>query len=99
MHAGLPIVTTRTRGIADHLDDELNALFVPPRDTVALAAALERVLADHSLRASMGRANREKVSELSPAVVGRHYLQTLREIVGHDESAMVRNAPRQSVGR
>jgi len=99
MHAGLPIVTTRTRGIADHLDDELNALFVPPRDTVALAAALERVLADHSLRASMGRANREKVSELSPAVVGRHYLQTLREIVGHDESAMVRNAPHQSVGR
>src|SRR5579862_1844639 len=32
MGAGLPIITTRSRGMADHLREGVNALFVPARD-------------------------------------------------------------------
>ena len=44
MAAGLPVVTTRLRGAADHLVEGVHALFVPPRDPGALAARLGRLL-------------------------------------------------------
>ena len=81
MEAGLPIVTTRLRGAADHLREGENALFVPPRDPTALGEALLRLLGDVSLRARMGAANRAAVSQFSPDVVAREYLEALRQIV------------------
>jgi glycosyltransferase involved in cell wall biosynthesis len=81
MAAGLPVVTTRIRGMADHLRERVNALFVPPRDPAALAAALIRLLGDPVLRARMGQANREKVREFTPEIVGRHFLDVLRQVV------------------
>ncbi|MEJ7810901.1 MAG: glycosyltransferase family 4 protein [Gemmatimonadaceae bacterium] len=81
MGAGLPIVTTPIRGIADHLKDGVNAVFVPPRDRDALRDALRRVLGDASLRASMAAANREAVEKFAPAVVGRDYLAALTDVV------------------
>lgn len=80
MSAGLPIITTKTRGIADHLDEGTNAIFVPPRDSAALSRALERVLDDALLRKRMAEANRKKVDEFAPSCVAAHYLDTLREI-------------------
>ena len=81
MSAGLPIVTTSVRGNADHLVDGTNALFVPPRDPPALAAALERVLTDADLRRLMSAANREKVAEFAPERVAPAYVHALREIL------------------
>lgn len=46
MSYGLPVVTTRIRGCADHLEPGRNAVFVPPRDPEALADALDGLLAD-----------------------------------------------------
>jgi glycosyltransferase involved in cell wall biosynthesis len=80
MSAGLPIITTKTRGIADHLDEGTNAIFVPPRDSAALSRALERILDDALLRKRMAEANRKKVDEFAPSRVAAHYLDTLREI-------------------
>jgi len=81
MAAGLPIVTTDMRGMADHLRDGINALLVAAGEPAALAAALRRLLTDGDLRARMGAANRETVREFSPARVGRDYLAVLRDIV------------------
>lgn len=81
MGAGLPLITTPIRGMADHLGEGVNTLFVPPRDRAALAAALTRLLGDHQLRTQMGQANREKVREFAPDVVARHYLDVLRSVV------------------
>jgi glycosyltransferase involved in cell wall biosynthesis len=78
MSAGLPIVTTRTRGIADHLEEGVNALFVPPRNAEALAQALDRVLSDDELRDRMSRANRASVKRFTPERVASEYLQALR---------------------
>lgn len=79
MAAGLPIVTTPMRGMADHLRDERNALMVPPGDRAGLATAVARLLADGDLRRRLGAANRDAVREFSPERVGRDYLAALRE--------------------
>jgi glycosyltransferase involved in cell wall biosynthesis len=81
MAAGLPIVTTRTRGIADHLEDGVNALFVPPREPAAIAETIERLLGDVELRRRMSLANRGKVREFAPEPVAAHYLKTLETIL------------------
>jgi glycosyltransferase involved in cell wall biosynthesis len=81
MSAGLPIVTSRVRGNADHLVEPTNAIFVPPRDPVFLAGALERLLADDPLRERMSRANREKVKEFAPERVAGDYVRALRDVL------------------
>jgi glycosyltransferase involved in cell wall biosynthesis len=81
MAAGLPVVTTRSRGAADHLVEGRNALFVPVGDRTGLAAALVRLLDDAALRREMGAANREKIRDFDPDVVAREYLTALEEVV------------------
>jgi glycosyltransferase involved in cell wall biosynthesis len=79
MDAGLPIVTTRIRGAADHLVAGENALFVEPRDVKGLATSMIRLLSDHELRARMALVNRERIRIFEPEVVAGEYLQVLRE--------------------
>jgi glycosyltransferase involved in cell wall biosynthesis len=81
MEAGLPIVTTRARGMADHLEEGVNAVFVPKRSPGELAEALERLLTDEPTRARMGSANRQKVAEFAPDRVAGEYLEALNSIV------------------
>jgi glycosyltransferase involved in cell wall biosynthesis len=80
MAAGLPIVTTASRGPADHLAEGRNALFVPAHDVGALTRALIRLLRDDELRREMGDANREKVREFDPDPVACEYLAVLKQI-------------------
>ena len=80
MASGLPIVTTRIRGCADHLAPDVNALFVPPRDAPSVAAAIERLLDDDDLRLRMGRANAAKVAEFAPEAVMPRYAEILRSV-------------------
>jgi len=84
MSFGLPIITTQIRGIADHLYEGINALFVRPRDPVSLAETILKLLADPALQVRMQNANREKVKQFSPAIVGEKYHNVLKEIYdGH----------------
>jgi glycosyltransferase involved in cell wall biosynthesis len=80
MAAGLPIVTTQTHGVTDHLDAGVNALFVPPRDAAETAAALDRLLGDRALRERMAHANRLKVEKFTPERVASEYLSALEQI-------------------
>jgi glycosyltransferase involved in cell wall biosynthesis len=82
MDAGLPIITTRSRGAGDHLQDGINARFVAPRDAPALAATILRLLANPDERLAMGQANQRKVRDFSPEAVGPAYLTAIRDIVG-----------------
>ncbi len=91
--AGLPVVTTRTRGMADHLIEDENALFVSPGDSSGLAAALERLLRDPALRSRMSVANRAKVADFAPKSVAEQYLDTLKEII-HCKPASSRKSGR-----
>jgi glycosyltransferase involved in cell wall biosynthesis len=82
MSLGLPIVTTRIRGAADHLTEGENALFVPPRDPGALAAALERLLDDDVLRTVMRGNNLRKAEDFAPGRVVEAYVRVFDEIIG-----------------
>jgi glycosyltransferase involved in cell wall biosynthesis len=81
MGYGLPIVTTRIRGTADHLQEGINTLFVPIKDPASLAKAIASLLNDPNLRIQMGLANRKKVEEFMPNIVGQQYLNILMEII------------------
>lgn len=82
MHAGLPIVTTPLRGMVDHLQDGINALFVPPRDPAALADAVLRLLTNPSLARQMSEANRNAIAKFAPAAAAREYQRVLEDVLG-----------------
>jgi glycosyltransferase involved in cell wall biosynthesis len=81
MDAGLPIVTTRIRGAADHLIDGENALFTEPRDVKGLASAIKTLLRNRELRVKMRSANRKRIRMFEPEVVGAEYLQVLHSLI------------------
>jgi glycosyltransferase involved in cell wall biosynthesis len=80
MGAGLPIVTTRTRGITDHLREGVNALFVPARDAEGIARAIESLLTDTELCKRMGDANIDAVKAFAPDRVAPAYLEALHRV-------------------
>jgi glycosyltransferase involved in cell wall biosynthesis len=56
MAAGCAIVSTAVDGCREVLEEGVTGLLVPPENAEALAAALERALADSALREGLGRA-------------------------------------------
>ena len=53
---GRPVIVTDVGSLAEAVEDGVTGLVVPPGDTVALAAALSKMLADPDQAAGMGRA-------------------------------------------
>jgi len=86
MAAGLPVVTTRIRGVADHLVEGVNVLFVAPRDAAALARAFRALLQDAGLRARMGAANVDKVREFAPLNVVTDYVAAINDVLSKSRS-------------
>jgi len=64
---GRPVVASAVGGLVDAVEDGVTGLLVPPGDTVALRAALERLLGDSELRAKLGQAARERAVSLEAA--------------------------------
>lgn len=58
--AGRPIVTTDVPGCREVVTEEVNGFLVPPQDSKSLATAINKLLADPSLREKMGITNRLK---------------------------------------
>jgi D-inositol-3-phosphate glycosyltransferase len=56
MACGVPVVASAVGGQIDSVVHEATGIHVPPREPVALAAALSRLLGDPELRAGLGRA-------------------------------------------
>jgi glycosyltransferase involved in cell wall biosynthesis len=63
MSAGLPVVATDVGGVRQWLVDGVTGIAVPPRDPGAFAGALHCLLADTTLRRTMGAAGRERVAK------------------------------------
>jgi glycosyltransferase involved in cell wall biosynthesis len=64
MAHGRPVVASAVGGLLDAVEDGVTGVLVPPGDAVALRAALERLVADTSLRARLGSAAREHARDL-----------------------------------
>jgi glycosyltransferase involved in cell wall biosynthesis len=58
-----PVVATDVGGLRDLVVDGETGIVVPPRDSAALRAALERLLGDAELRRRLGAAGRERARE------------------------------------
>jgi glycosyltransferase involved in cell wall biosynthesis len=61
MAAALPVAATAVGGTPEVVVDGKTGFLVPPRDPVALADAMLRLLADRGLAEAFGRAGRERV--------------------------------------
>jgi glycosyltransferase involved in cell wall biosynthesis len=61
MASGCPVVSTRVSGIPELIADTEHGMLVEPRDPVALAAALQRLLADPALRQRLATGARAQV--------------------------------------
>lgn len=72
---GLPIVTTDVVGCRETVDDSVNGFMIPPKDPLALANAIDKLLSDSQLRMRMGEASRIKaVSEFDiDTIVSKHF--------------------------
>ena len=80
---GRPIVTTNMPGCREIGRDGENALLVPPRNAVALAAAISRLADNPALRARLGAAGRRIAEqEFSDARVAAETLALWRAVLG-----------------
>ena len=60
---GRPLVGSAVGGLLDSVDDGRTGLLVPPRDPVALAAAVTALLADPGRRTAVGAAARARAED------------------------------------
>lgn len=80
--AGTPVIATEVGGIPEVLRDGENGLLVPAGDVDALAAAIDRLVHDDALRASLAAAAAPSVEELAePRILSR----IVQAIVGDRE--------------
>jgi glycosyltransferase involved in cell wall biosynthesis len=83
MAAGRAVVASSVGGIPETIVDGDNGLLVPPRDEAALAAALEQVLGDETLRARLARHARVTIEQhYSTEVVCGQLSALYRELAG-----------------
>lgn len=61
---GKAVITANTTGCRDAVADGVTGLLVPPKDADALASAMRKMIENRSLRRSMGRAGRKRVTEI-----------------------------------
>jgi glycosyltransferase involved in cell wall biosynthesis len=79
---GRPVVGSAVGGLMDTIDDGITGLHVPPKDHLALAAALRTLRDDPGRRRRLGRAARRRAELLySWSTVARSTLAVYRTIV------------------
>lgn len=75
MAAGKAAVVSRVSGCVDLIEDGQNGLTVPVNDASALAHAVERLLADDTLRTMMGERNRAVARAHDWSQIAARYLE------------------------
>jgi D-inositol-3-phosphate glycosyltransferase len=83
MACGVPVVGSAVGGLLDTIADQRTGLLVPPRDPVALAGAVGRLLAAPALRARMGAEAVARVRQrFTWPVVAQGTLDVYRSLAG-----------------
>jgi glycosyltransferase involved in cell wall biosynthesis len=99
MACGLPIVSTPVPAAEDTIDDGRNGYLVPPADSAAMAAAVERVLADPGLAASMREAVCGTAGQYAWNVVAQSVIEYASLRVSAMRSEQGRRSMRELRGR
>lgn len=82
MAAGRPVVASAVGGLADIVVDGVTGLHVRPGDTGQLRNALERLVADRSLRERLGAAGRARAASYSLERGVGAWVDVYRDVVG-----------------
>lgn len=78
MAMGKPVIATTSEDCRGAIEEGRNGFLVPPRDAIALAAAISRVMGDDALRNSLGSYSRVMaVRDFDEAVIVPNALRTL----------------------
>jgi glycosyltransferase involved in cell wall biosynthesis len=86
MACGLPVVASDVGGLPEVVEQGRTGFLVPPADVGALATALERLIADPALRASLGEAGRVRSADFSDARFARQVEAIYREVLASRDS-------------
>lgn len=86
MASGLPVLTTRTCGMQDIIEDGINGVLVPPRDSGLLAEKIRSLLKDPELRARLGKAAQVKAQDLRWTEVARQTLEMYQKLLKEPSS-------------
>jgi glycosyltransferase involved in cell wall biosynthesis len=78
--ADLPVVASDLAVFREFLTDEKNALLPPPDDPVALSVALERVMTDAELRATLVEGGRSVVPSFTWAASAARHAQIYQAV-------------------
>ncbi len=81
MACGLCVVSTNVGGLPYLLENEVDALLVPPNDSDAMAAAVQRILKEPGLAARLSYNARKKVEQFDWSVVLPQWKNLFLEIV------------------
>ncbi len=84
--AGVPVVACRTGGIPEAVQDGVNGLLVPPRDSGALAAALLRLVSDPDLRLRLAEAAKRTVESFDIRRTVESYVDLYGRLLGPEEN-------------
>ena len=87
--SGRPVVATSAGGPAYIVEDGVSGFHVPPEQPQALAAHLERLLADDELRETIGRAARQRAMRFGWPTVACDILQVYRQVLDTPQFAEV----------
>lgn len=79
--AGLPIITTRIRAMADYLKEPDNCLWVEPSSPELLAGKISTLLRDPELSRTMSNANKQLAGLFSATLVTQEYVDAYEQIV------------------
>ena len=88
-----PVVASNVGGIPEMIEDGRTGLLVPPHDPGALAAAVTRLLRDHPLADSLGRAGHDMVHERFCVQLMARAVETI-----YDESVLAARRPTELAG-
>jgi phosphatidyl-myo-inositol alpha-mannosyltransferase len=95
MAAGTPVVASGLDGYRNVATDGVDALLVPPGDVEALAAALQRVLTEPSLAASLVDAGARRADDFAMSTLATAYVGMYEEIIDRRATLTGRAAGRR----
>jgi glycosyltransferase involved in cell wall biosynthesis len=82
------LATACSGGVVEYLDDGRCGVLVPPDDVPAMAAALERLICDATLRRSLGERGLRRVKTLGLSRAVSRYERIILEACGRSSSAV-----------
>lgn len=90
--AGVPVVASRTGGISEMLEHDVDGLLVPPGDPGALAAAVCRLLDEPAAARGMASHARGRLAPFHVATIADAYLRLYRDVASGRRMTRVASA-------